>query len=189
MEKHFTSFIQQIHVITPFYSSVSTVTSRSYSIGDAVTDLIMLLPNQSCPVIDKLIVLPAPGVNTLEWFSNPTMWYDRSGLTSFHIVGNADHTNVSAFLKKVGPSVQDILSISMGDARPFDLSYTPKLLTLTLDIDMINMGQIHVSLLSLPKHSNLNNLTIVIRGPYFIPKILTTIWLLPDALKSRCNWM
>ncbi len=51
------------------------------------------------------------------------------------------------------------------------------------------MGQIHVSLLSLPKHSNLNNLTIVIRGPYFIPKIPTTIWLLPDALKSRCNWM
>lgn len=45
MEKHLTSFIQQIHVIAPFSSSVSTVTSRSYSIRDAVTDLIMLLPN------------------------------------------------------------------------------------------------------------------------------------------------
>ncbi|KAK0234500.1 hypothetical protein EDD85DRAFT_955318 [Armillaria nabsnona] len=230
---------------------MSTATSCSYSIRDAVTDLIMLLPNIRTAaffnvVLDELpiyfgdcdhikylklifcrasikgmntfmnhfghldimqlylpeptlsplyfyntqfLLLPAPGVNALEWFSDPTTWYDPSGLTSFHIVGNADHTNVTTFLKKVGPLVRDISSISTGDTKPFDLSYTPKLLTLTLDIDMINMGQIHVSLLSLPKHSNLNNLTIVIRGPYFIPKIPTTIQLLPDALKSRCNWM
>ncbi|KAK0444489.1 hypothetical protein EV421DRAFT_1735278 [Armillaria borealis] len=271
------SLRRSIHVIAPFSSNVSTATSRSYSIRDAVMDLIMLLPNvrtvaffnvildelpiyfgdcdhikslklvfcrasikgmnvfmnhfghldvmrlylpeptlsplyfyntqflrepcqgftdymcrpdqQSRPVINKLIVLPALGVNALEWFSNPTTWYDPSGLISFHIVGNADHTNVTTFLKKVGPSVQDISSISTGDTRPFDLSYTPELLTLTLDTDVINMVQTHVSLLSLPKHSNLDNLTIVIRGPYFIPKIPTTIRLLPDALKSRCNWM
>ncbi|KAK0196423.1 hypothetical protein F5146DRAFT_1129181 [Armillaria mellea] len=146
-------------------------------------------PSQPRPVINKLIVLPAVGVNVLEWFNDPTTWYDPSGLTSFHVAGDADDTNVTAFLQKIGPLVRDISNISTGDARPFDLSYTPKLLTLTLDTNVINVGQTHVALLSLPTHSNVDNLTIVIRGPYFIPKILTTIWLLSNTLKLRCPWV
>ncbi|KAK0433835.1 uncharacterized protein EV420DRAFT_1488930 [Desarmillaria tabescens] len=233
-KKHIISFVRQLHVIAPF--PLTAPSSHSYSSRDAVTDLMMLLPNlhtaaffnvildelpclhrqlssvlgmnifmrhfsyldalhiywpepilsplyfyntkflrdpglpfidcihpsrlQSRPVIDTLVVQSTTGANPLEWFCNPD----------------------------AGPAVWEIRSTTTA-AMPFDFSYSTQLFTLSLDIDIIHLAQTHASLLSLPMHSSIDNLTIIFRGPYFIPQIPAIIQSMPTILRSRCRWL